>query len=92
MNKEKKFTGELLRFHAYLQTHTASAGMVCAALGIYRPNGCRYVATLRKAGRLIVVKRDVCKITKFRADYLSCDSALVGHARQLSFLQPEEQC
>jgi hypothetical protein len=63
--------------------------MVCAALGIYRPNGCRYVATLRKAGRVIVVKRDVCKITKFKADYLSADPAIVGQGRQLILLEPQ---
>lgn len=61
----------------YLITHNATATMCAVALGIYRPNLCRHKAELEKEGYLKETHKGLCKVTGFKAAYLSAfDSKL----------------
>lgn len=59
-------------FH-YLQQHIATASMVAEATGIYQKNICRYKRDLEKNGQLFEVEKKLCKVTGFRAWYLTTD-------------------
>lgn len=70
-------SNELHAVFEYLQTRTATATMTATALGIYRPNLCRWKRCLQKAGLLAEVKKGPCVITKCRAAYLSTNPELL---------------
>ncbi len=59
----------------YLKNHTATASMVSEATGIYQKNICRFKRSLEKAGLLWEVKKKSCKVTGFKAHYLTTDPA-----------------
>ena len=68
---------ELKEVYQYLQNNIATATMVSTALNIYRPNLCRRKRTLEKAGLLVEVKKGICKITRCRAAYLTCNPKFI---------------
>jgi len=57
----------------YLQNHVATASMISEATGIPQKNICRYKRKLEKEGRLLVVYKSRCKLTRRLACYLSLD-------------------
>lgn len=59
--------------------------MVSRATGIERASVCRYVAALRRAGRIMKIKTDLCKVSKERAGYYSTDETK-WPVKQLKFL------
>jgi hypothetical protein len=67
---------ELQAVYSFLQSHTATATQVATALNIYRPNLCRRKRTLEKCGKLAVIKKVVCPITKHKAGLLTTNPAL----------------
>ncbi len=70
-NNQKKL------FLEYLKENTATCSMVTEATGI--PQKClrRYKIELQKQGILIEVFTTKCRITGFRAAYLSTNTALI---------------
>ncbi len=75
------FEAQKKAFKEYLKLNNASATMACVALNIYRPNGCRFKSMLQEAGELVVTHNGRCKETGWRADYLSCDPAIVAKVK-----------
>ena len=63
----------------YLKEHTATASMVSDATGIPHKNICRYKRDLEIAGRLWEIEKKSCKITGFKAWYLTTDKDKVKH-------------
>ena len=61
----------------YLNNHTATATMVAKATGIPQKNICRYKRTLEKSGRLMVAFRTNCRVTGFRASYLTTNENFI---------------
>lgn len=55
----------------YLQKHTATASMVSKATGIPQKNITRYKRDLELRGLLYEVEKKLCKVTGFKAWYLS---------------------
>lgn len=58
----------------YLQDNTATASMVSDATGVPQKNICRYKRDLEKAGRLWETEKKLCKITGFKAWYLTTNT------------------
>ncbi len=69
--KSKKRTTQLQTIFEYLQNHVATASMVTDATGIPQKCITRYKRGLEKVGKLKEVKKTYCKITGFRAWYLT---------------------
>jgi Cdc6-like AAA superfamily ATPase len=64
-------------YFQYLQNHIATNSMVSKALNIPQKNLCRYKRTLEDAGLLFEVYKGICKLTKFRATYLTTNKVLI---------------
>lgn len=64
-------------FFEYLKTHIATASMVTKATGIPQKNITRFKREYEKAGLLIEVFCNTCKVTGFRAWYLSTNPDMV---------------
>lgn len=60
----------------YLQNRTATASMVSKATGIPQKNICRFKRDLEKKGLLYEVEKKLCKLTGFRAWYLTTNPDL----------------
>lgn len=59
--------------YAYWLTNTSTSFMASKHLDIPIQNVCRYKRNFEEQGKLWKVKRDRCKVSGFRAWYLSCD-------------------
>jgi len=71
----------------YLQNTVATASMVADATGVPQKNICRYKRDLEQAGKLVEVKKGVCKLTGFRAWYITTDPAQFPQPSQLSLFE-----
>lgn len=60
----------------YLQNHIATATMVSNATGIPQKNITRYKRDLEKRGLLFEVEKKLCKVTGFRAWFLTTNKNL----------------
>lgn len=69
--KNKKFPKQEKTIFHYLQNHTATASMVSKATGIPQKNICRFKRDLEQRGLLFEVERKLCKLTGFKAWYLT---------------------
>jgi aminopeptidase-like protein len=75
---------ELQAVYEYLQTNIATATQVAVALNIYRPNLCRRKRKLETVGKLAVIKKGICPITKHTAALLTTNPALFPNPSQLN--------
>lgn len=60
----------------YLQNHTVTASMLAESTNIPHKNICRYKRQLELQGLLCEVESKFCKLTGFRAKYLTTDPNL----------------
>jgi thermostable 8-oxoguanine DNA glycosylase len=74
--KFKKFNTQKATIFNYLQNCIATASMVSDATGIPQKSICRYKRDLEKRGLLFEVEKRFCKITGFRAWYLTTNKEL----------------
>jgi hypothetical protein len=75
--KYDNFAVQLKSVHNYLSTRIATGTMVAAALEIYRPNLCRYKKMLADRGLLKEIYIEKCKVTGFKAMFLTCDPEII---------------
>jgi hypothetical protein len=68
----------------YLKTHIATASMVSNATGIPQKNICRYKKDLEKRGLLSEIEKKACKITGFKAWYLTTNEEYFQASNQLA--------
>jgi hypothetical protein len=73
-NKDTSRLNQIKTIFEYLKTHTATASMITQATGIPQKNICRYKRDLEKGGVLWEIERKPCKVTGFKAWYLTTDS------------------
>jgi hypothetical protein len=79
-----KYTGKQQRtVFEYLKQHTATASMVEDATGIKQKSICRYKRYYEKLGLLCAVEKRFCKLTGFRAWYLTTNPDLFPKSNQL---------
>jgi hypothetical protein len=76
-HKYNDFEVELKAVREYLSTRIATSTMTAVALGIYRPNLCRHKKTLADQGLLKEIYIQKCKVTGFKAMYLTCDPEII---------------
>jgi Fic family protein len=82
-SKGKERANQIKTIFQYLETHTATASMVSKATGVPQKNICRYKRDLEKAGALAEIKKEDCKLTGFKAWYLTTDKNLFPQRQQL---------
>ena len=75
-NPQAIFANQSKRYFQYLQTHIATNSMVSKATGIPQKNLTRYKREFEKKGLLKEVCRKLCRLTGFRASYLTTNSDL----------------
>lgn len=71
--KDREIPNQFQQVYELLLSVPATRKEVSVILGIDRANVCRYVKTLRDSVNIWVVKKRLCKITKHRAEELTCD-------------------
>jgi DNA-binding MarR family transcriptional regulator len=72
-NKDNSRRTQVKTIFEYLKTHTATASMIAKATGIPKSNITRFKRDLEKAGALWEIERKPCKVTGFKAWYLTTD-------------------
>lgn len=75
--KAKRYENETQIFYDYLQAHIATCSMVSEATGIKQKNLCRYKVELQKAHKLWEVDFRPCKITGFKAQWLTTNTDII---------------
>ena len=63
-------------FH-YLSEHIVTATMVSVATGVPQKNICRYKKDLEKKGLLKEIEKKTCKITGFKAWYITTNETML---------------
>ena len=81
--KNKQFQNQKKTIFYFLKVNTATASMVTEATGVPQKSICRYKRDLEKQGLLYEVVKKHCKITGFRAWYLTTNTALFPKSNQL---------
>lgn len=74
--KVKQLQPQKKTIFEYLKHHTATASMVTNATGIAQKSICRYKRDFEKQGLLYEVEKRFCKLTGFRAWYLTTNPDL----------------
>lgn len=82
-DKDKVRTTQLQTIFSFLYENIATASMVSAATGIPQKNICRYKRDLEQAGLLWEITKSYCKLTKFKAWYLTTDPRKAAISPQL---------
>jgi hypothetical protein len=81
--KNKQFQTQLKTIFEYLKNNTATASMVAEATGVPQKSICRYKRDLEKQGLLYEVVKKHCKLTGFRAWYLTTEPQNYPKSNQL---------
>jgi len=82
--KDRVFENQLKTIFHYLTENTATASMVSECTGIPQKNICRFKRDLELSGRLKEIEKKHCKITGFRAWYLTTNPLLFPVNNQLN--------
>ncbi len=83
--KDTKHENQLQTIFQYLQNHIATASMVTEATGVPQKNICRYKRDLENAGRLWEIKKSICKVTGYKAWFITTNESLrPDNAKQLT--------
>ena len=83
-SKDSVHPTQLQTIFAYLAEINATASMASDATGVPQKNICRYKRDLEQEGRLWEITKATCKITGFKAWYLTCDETKApNHSLQL---------
>jgi hypothetical protein len=75
--KFKHFVAQKTKFHNHLKKHTVTCSMAARAIRVPQKNLTRFKRQYQKAGLLVEVKKSVCRLTGFRAAYLSTNPDLI---------------
>lgn len=81
--KDKLFQNQKITIFQYLKQYTATASMVTDATGVPQKSICRYKRDLEKQNLLYEVVKSQCKLTGFRAWYLTTNPDLFPQSNQL---------
>lgn len=76
-SKDNDFKAQEKRYFEYLKNHIATNSMVSKALNIPQKNLTRYKRYFEKRGMLKELYRKFCKLTGFRASYLTTNPDLM---------------
>lgn len=79
----KSNRSQLNKFYEALKNQPKTNSMVCSETGLTQKNTCRYKRALQKANKLWEIKKDICKITGYKATYLTTNESLKPPQTQL---------
>ena len=79
----KHFKNQLQTIFEFLKENTATASMVTEYTGVPQKSICRYKRDLEKQGLLYEVEKKLCKITGFRAWYITTNPDLFPKSNQV---------
>lgn len=79
----KQFRTQLQTIFEFLKENTATASMVTEYTGVPQKSITRYKRDLEKQGLLYEVEKKLCKITGFRAWYITTNPDLFPKSNQL---------
>ena len=82
--KVKQFRTQLQTIFEYLKENTATASMVTECTGVPQKSICRYKRDLEKQNLLNEVEKKLCKVTGFRAWYITTNPDLFPKSNQLT--------
>jgi hypothetical protein len=80
--KNKQYRNQTKIIFNYLLKHTATNTMISKATGIPQKNICRIKRNLEKRELLFEVEKKLCKITGFRAYYLTTNVEVLKRFNQ----------
>lgn len=81
-NKNKHIKTELITIFEYLEKNVCTASMLSDATGIKQKNITRYKRDLEKQNLLREVYKDYCKLTGFKAWYITAKPDLLPKSNQ----------
>jgi len=81
--KFTKSNSQLRTIFEYLKNHIITASMLSEATNIPQKSICRYKRDLEKQGLLFEVEKTYCKLTGFKAWYLTTNEILFPKSNQL---------
>lgn len=84
-----KVNTQLETIFEFLKTNLATASMVTDATGVPQKCVTRYKRDLEKVGKLAEIKKDYCKLTGFKAWYITTDANQFPEPQQLSLFDHE---
>ncbi len=84
LGKNTAFRTQMQTIFDYLKENTATASMVAEATGVPQKSICRYKRDLEKQGLLYEVEKRFCKLTGFRAWYLTTNAEFFPKSNQLT--------
>lgn len=82
-HKDKNFEAQMKRVFEAFKRNPSTMLMVSIETGILRANICRYVAKWEKQGKIHLLKRELCKISKHPAGYYTTDTNLFTQTLKL---------
>jgi hypothetical protein len=82
--KFKQIKSQKKTIFEFLKQYTATASMVSDTTGVPQKSICRYKRDLEKEGLLYEVEKKFCKLTGFRAWYLTTNTDLLPKSNQLN--------
>ena len=83
-DKSKHFKTQKQNIFEYLKVHTATASMITEATGIPQKSICRYKRDFEKLGLLNEIVKKHCKVTGFKAWYLTTNQDKMPKSNQLT--------
>jgi len=87
-NKDKHFN-QLKMIDRYLKQNTATRYMAAVNTNVPIQNVCRYVDMLRERNQIAVIKKDLCQISGFTAEYLTTNPELFPADNQYKIWKDE---
>lgn len=77
LHKDKEFKQQMKIVFEAFNKRPATMLMISKLTGIYRANICRYVAKYRKQGKIFLVYKGICPVSKYPANFLTTNPELV---------------
>jgi len=83
-SKDTTAKNQLQNIFQYLSKHVATATMVSIETGVPQKNICRYKKNLENRGLLKEIEKKECKVTGFKAWYITTNPELFKVTNQLN--------
>ncbi len=82
-SKDNQFKTELKTIFEYLKEKVCTASMLSEATGVKQKNICRYKRDLEQQGLLKELYKTYCKVTGFKAWYITTNPELFPKSNQI---------
>jgi len=80
-SKDNKYLRQMQIVYNAFRIRPATMLMISVETGILRANICRYVSKYRKQGKIMLLHKTICPITKARAGFYTTDENLFSTSK-----------